>query len=55
VAEQGVHVVSTDEKTGMQALERLPPDLPMGPVRVQRREYDYRRHGPLSLTAALEV
>jgi hypothetical protein len=55
LAEQGVHLVSTDEKTGMQALERLHPDLPPGPGRVQRREYEYRRHGTLCLTANLEV
>ena len=55
LAEQGVHLVSTDEKTGMQALERLHPDMPMGPGRVQRREYEYKRHGTLCLTANLEV
>jgi transposase len=55
LAEQGVHLVSTDEKTGMQALERLHPDIPLGPGRVQRREYEYRRHGTLCLTANLEV
>ena len=45
LAEQGIHVVSTDEKTGMQALERLHPDVPMGPGRVQSREFEYVRHG----------
>ena len=55
LAEQGIHLVSTDEKTGMQALERLHPDLPPGPGRVQRREYEYQRHGTLCLTANLEV
>jgi hypothetical protein len=55
LAEQGIHLVSTDEKTGIQALERLHPDLPMGPGAVQRREYEYTRHGTLCLTANLEV
>ena len=55
LAEQGVHLVSTDEKTGIQALGRLHPDLPMGPGAVQRREYEYVRHGTLCLTANLEV
>ena len=55
LAEQGIHLVSTDEKTGMQALDRLHPDLPPGPGRVQRREYEYQRHGTLCLTANLEV
>jgi hypothetical protein len=43
LAERGVHVVSTDEKTGIQALERLYPDIPMGPGRVQPRESEYTR------------
>jgi hypothetical protein len=55
LAEQGIHLVSTDEKTGIQALERLHPDIPMGPGEVQRREYEYTRHGTLCLTANLEV
>jgi transposase len=48
-------VVSTDEKTGMQALERLYPDMAMGPGRVQSREFEYVRHGTLCLMANLEV
>ena len=55
LAEQGIHLVSTDEKTGIQALERLFPDLPMGPGEVQRREHEYKRHGTLCLTANLEI
>jgi hypothetical protein len=55
LAEQGIHLVSTDEKTGMQALERSHPDLPPGPGRVQRREHEYKRHGTLCLTANLEI
>ena len=55
LAERGIHVVSTDEKTGIQALERLYPDLPMGPGRVQSREHEYIRHGTLCLTANLEI
>jgi putative transposase len=37
--------VSTDELTGVQALERLHPDLPLTPGKVQRREFEYKRHG----------
>ena len=55
LAERGIHVVSTDEKTGMQALERLHPDVPMGPGRVQGREYEYVRHGTMCLMANLEI
>ena len=52
---QGVHVVSTDEKTGIQALERLHPTLPMAPGMVERREFEYIRHGTQALTANFEV
>ena len=55
MAEQGIHLVSTDEKTGIQALERLDPDIPPGPGRVQRREYESSRHGTLCLMANLET
>ena len=44
LASVGTHVVSTDEKTGIQALERLYPDIAMGPGRVQKREFEYIRH-----------
>lgn len=52
---QGVHVVSTDEKTGIQALERAAPTLPMRPGQEERREYEYIRHGTQCLTANFEV
>lgn len=51
----GVHVVSLDEMTGIQALERLHPTLPMKPGLVERREFEYVRHGTLSLIAGLDV
>ena len=37
-----------DELTGVQALERKHPDLPMLPSHVLRREFEYIRHGTLS-------
>ena len=52
---QGIHVVSCDEKTGMQALERLHPTLPMQPGQVERREFEYVRHGTQTLIATMEV
>ena len=52
---QGVHLVSTDEKTGIQALERNHPTRPMRPGLVERREYEYTRHGTLALIANFEV
>lgn len=41
--------------TGVQALERLHPCLPMLPGQVERQEFEYKRHGTLSLIANLEV
>ena len=51
MAEQGGHVISTDEKTGIQALERAAPTLPMQPGLVERPEYAYLRHGTQGLIA----
>jgi len=45
LAEQGERVLSTDEMTGVQALERKTPNLPLAPGRVERREFEYIRHG----------
>jgi transposase len=53
--EQGTHVMSCDEMTGVQALERLHPSLPMLPGHVEREEFEYLRHGTQSLIANLEV
>jgi hypothetical protein len=48
-----VHVVSTDEKTGIQALEHLHPRLPpMLPGIPERREHEYERHGTRCLIAS---
>lgn len=55
LAAQGSHVLSTDEMTGIQALERLHPSLPMVPGHVERLEFEYERHGTLSLIANLDV
>jgi hypothetical protein len=53
--EAGVHVISTDEKTGMQAVERKYPTKPSRPGLIERREFEYVRHGTLCLTANFEV
>jgi hypothetical protein len=45
LAEQGDRVVTTDELTGIQALERKHPGLPLVPGKVERREFEYIRHG----------
>lgn len=51
----GGHTVCCDEMTGIQALERAAPTLPLQPGRVERREFEYIRHGTLSLIANWEV
>ena len=54
-AEQGVQTVSIDEMTGIQALERAAHSLPMKPGHVERREFEYIRHGTKALIAAFDV
>jgi transposase len=51
----GVHSVSSDEMTGIQALERTAPTQPMRPGRVERREFEDIRHGTQSLMVNFEV
>jgi transposase len=53
--QQGVHTVSSDEKTGMQAVERLHPTRPTKAGFIERWEYAYTRHGTLTLIANFEV
>jgi len=52
---QGIHTVSTDEKTGIQALERIHPDQPMRPGKPALLEFEYERHGTLCLIPSFEV
>ena len=47
----GTHVVSCDEKTGIQALERKQETLPTRAGLIERREHEYARHGTLCLIA----
>jgi hypothetical protein len=47
----GTHVASVDEKTGIQARERLHPTKPTRPGLIERREFEYVRHGTLCLIA----
>ncbi|MFN8566804.1 MAG: transposase [Kouleothrix sp.] len=51
----GVRVISCDEMTGIQALERVAPTLPMQSGQVERVEFEYVRHGTLSLIANFEI
>jgi len=47
--------MTTDELTGVQALERKHPDLPMAPGKVQRIEFEYIRHGTCSFIISRDV
>ena len=51
---QHAAVFAADEKTAIQALDRLDPVLPMSPGRAERHGFEYYRHGTLSLYAALD-
>jgi len=53
--ENGIHTVSTDEMTGIQAREEVAPRHPMRSGDVEKREFEYKRHGTQALIANLEV
>jgi transposase len=55
LAKQAQRTESLDEMTGVQALERNHPDLPMLPGKVERREFEYTRHATLSFTCNFDV
>src|SRR6266550_267335 len=52
---QHAAVFCLDEKTAIQALDRLDPVLPLSPGRAERHGFEYYRHGTLSLYAALNT
>ena len=52
---QHAAVFCVDEKSAIQALDRLDPVLPLSPGRVERHGFEYYRHGTLSLFAALDI
>jgi len=54
-ADDGTHTISVDEKTGMQALERIAATLPMEPGKPERIEFEYKRHGTLCLIGNFDV
>jgi transposase len=55
LAAKAERVVSTDELTGVQALERKYPGLPLAPDKVERREFEYIRHGTQSFIINFDV
>jgi hypothetical protein len=52
---EGIHTVCVDEKTSIQALEPAAPTKPMRPGLVERREFEYTRHGTQTLLGSFEV
>lgn len=54
-AQETTKTVSIDEMTGIQALERIAPTLPLKPGKVERREFEYIRHGTQTLIAHFDV
>jgi DDE superfamily endonuclease len=54
-ADAPTRTVSIDELTGVQALEKIAPPLPMKPGHVERQEFEYRRHGTQTLIASFDV
>ncbi len=46
---------SVDEATGIQALERIAPDLPMEPGKPRAREFEYKRYGTQTLIAGINI
>jgi hypothetical protein len=52
---EGTHTVSTDEMTGIQALERIAPTKRLQPGRPERREFEYKRNGTQCLMGNFEV
>ena len=48
-------LASVDEKTGIQARSRIRPALPARPGRDRRIEFEYKRHGTVSIVAAMDV
>jgi transposase len=52
---QHAAVFCVDEKSAIQALDRLDPVLPLSPGRAERHGFEYYRHGTLSLYAALDT
>jgi len=52
---EGIHTVCVDEKTGIQATERIAPTRPMIPGHPEQNEFEYKRHGTQTLFGNFEV
>lgn len=54
-AQENTHTVCIDEMTGIQALERIAPTKPVQPGRIEAREFEYQRHGTVTLIGNFHV
>jgi transposase len=54
-SQHDTHTICTDEMTGIQALERIAATMTMKPGRVERREFEYKRHGTVTLIGNFHV
>jgi hypothetical protein len=52
---EGIHTVCVDEKTGIQAIERIASVRPMIPGHPEQQEFEYKRHGTQTLIGNFEV
>jgi transposase len=55
LAKEGERTISSDEMTGVQALERKHAGLPLAPGKVERREFEYIRHGTQTFILSRDV
>lgn len=55
LAARGERAASTDELTAVQALERKHPGLPLAPGKIERREFEYIRHGTRSFILSRDI
>ena len=55
LTDEGIHTVCVDEKTGIQARERIAPTKPMRPGHIEKQEFEYIRHGTQTLIGNFEV
>ncbi len=54
-AENGIRTISFDEKTGIQALEPLTEGKRVKPGHIEKREFEYKRHGTQALLAGMDI
>jgi len=53
--DQGIIITSTDEKTGIQAIEHMLPSKPLRPGSIEKVEQEYIRHGTTTLIATRDI